>query len=87
MSLKEDVEKLEQKAKSLETESFAKTFLEEFKKTNQRLFIIILILLAYAGFITYLYVNTGTETITEVADIDNEDGTAMGCIGDNCSNG
>lgn len=82
MSLKEDVEKLEQKAENLEAQSFAKSFLEEFKKTNKRLFIIILLLLAYSVFITYLFMTTGT--ITEITDTT---GGGNACIGDNCFNG
>lgn len=91
MSISDDIEKIEKKANAIEAESFAKTFLEEFKKANQRLFttiimlfILIAVLLAYSGYITYQYITTGTETITKIADTEG-DGNA--CIGDDCYNG
>lgn len=88
MNLQEEIEKVEKKAENLEKQSLAFSIYKEYKKTNFRLFIIVLLLMAYAAFMTYKYIdlieNYGVETVTEIADTEGE-GNA--CVGENCNNG
>lgn len=61
MSLKEDIEKVENKMKKIEEESFAMELLKDQRKQNKRLFIIILVILSMwfvsIGLFIY-YINT-----------------------------
>lgn len=88
MSIEEDLEKIQKKADRLETQSFAMNILEDYKKNNKRIFIVLIITLvmwfATIGYLVYIINNTGYETITEIADTEGE-GNA--CVGDNCNNG
>lgn len=81
MGLREDVEKLEQKANSIE-KSFAFEFLTDYKKTNKRLFVIILVILgmwfATIGYLVYTLNDIGvTETTQEITDFDTINGNVV----------
>ena len=45
MSIKEDIEKVEKVMKEIEHESFAMEFLNDYKKSNKRMFVIIMVIL------------------------------------------
>lgn len=73
----------------MEDKSFALSILEDYKKQNKRLFVIICILLTiiflFVGGLVYVVTNydlTYGETIQEV-----DTGNGNACIGDNCGNG
>lgn len=72
-------------------EDLATTLLADSKKQNKRLFIIILVLLtmwfATIGMFVYYINTTGYEEITETTKVENDNGDANACIGDNCNNG
>ena len=88
MSIKEDIEKVENKMKEIEQESFAMELVKGCKQTNKRLFIIILVILSMwfvsIGLFIYYINTTGYVETTEIADT-NDGGNA--CVGDNCNNG
>ncbi len=88
MSLKEDIEKVENKIKEVEQNSFALELLKDYKKANKRLFIIVLVVLGMwlatiGGFLYYIN-TTGYEETIEYA---NTDDNGNACVGDNCYNG
>jgi flagellar biosynthesis/type III secretory pathway M-ring protein FliF/YscJ len=68
--------------------SLAMELLNDYKKTNKRQFIIILVILtmwfASIGIFIYYINTTGYEVITETAET-TDSGNA--CVGDNCNNG
>ena len=72
-------------------EGLATTLLSDSKRQNKRMFIIILVLLtmwfATIGMFVYYINTTGYEEITETAQVENDDGDANACVGDNCNNG
>lgn len=76
MSIKEDIEKVEQKMKKIEEESLAMELLKSCKKTNARLFIIIIVILimwfSTIGAFLYYINTTGfeEERTQQVEDID-----------------
>ena len=75
MSIKEDVEKLNEK---VEQTSFAYELLSDYKKQNKRLFVVILVILsmwfATIGYLVYVLNDIGViEETTEVTQ-DNENG-------------
>ena len=81
MSIKEDVEKVQKKIETMESQSFAMEMLEDYKRSNKRLFVLIIIILvmwfATIGYLVYVlksidYVDeTSTIDIEEVENIDN----------------
>lgn len=78
MSLKEDVEKVQEKIEVIEQQSFAMDLLKDYKKQNKRQFIIILVILCM-WFITGCYliyilndIGTSEETI-DIQDVENID--------------
>lgn len=86
--LRDDVMAVKKEVKELKEKSFALEILKDYKKSNKRLFAIILVILsmwfATIGAFIY-YINTvDYEEITETADT-GEGGNA--CVGDNCNNG
>lgn len=88
MSIKEDVEKVQQKIETIENQSFAMELLKDYKKQNKRLFWIIIVILIFwfitIGLFVYYINTTGYEIVTETAEtIDG--GNA--CVGNNCNNG
>ena len=91
MGLKEDIEKVENKMKKIEEESFAMELLKDQRKQNKRLFIVILVILtmwfATIGIFVYYINTTGYEEIIEKSEVENDSGNANACVGDNCNNG
>lgn len=78
MSLKEDIEKIENKIKEVEQNSFALELLKDYKKANKRLFIIVLVVLsmwfATIGYLVYILNDIGTIEETTSVTQDNENG-------------
>lgn len=77
MSIKEDIEKVEQAMKEIEKESFAMEFLSDYKRSNKRMFVIIMVILTMwfltIGYLVYILNDIGVEeTITtqEIQDVD-----------------
>ena len=75
MSLKEDIEEIQEKAEILETQSFARSILEDYKKANKRMFVIIIIILimwfSTIGYLVYLLNDISyVETTQEIDDVD-----------------
>lgn len=73
MSIKEDIEKVENKMKEIENESWAMLVLKDYKKTNKRMFIIwIITFLALIGlscYTIYLLNDIGTVEDNDTIDI------------------
>ena len=74
MTLREDFNELKRKTKEVEN-SFAIEMLKDYKKTNKRQFIIIVILIlclmGSIGYIIYLHNDIQTVTTTDTIDIQN----------------
>lgn len=75
MSLREDVEKVQNKVEEIEHQSLAMEILKEQRKSNKRLFVALIVVLcmwfATIGYLVYILNNVGTiETIQEVEDVD-----------------
>jgi hypothetical protein len=91
MSIKEDIEKVQEKVNVIEEQSFAMELLQDAKKTNKRMFVIIIIILilwfSSIGLFIYYIKTTGYEVVTETTEVENDDGNANACIGNNCNNG
>lgn len=81
MSIKEDIEKIENKMNKIEEESFAMELIRGCKQTNKRLFIIIIVILSMwfltIGYLVYLLNDIQTVqdddsiSIEDVQSIDN----------------
>lgn len=91
MSIKEDIEKVQKKVNAIEEQSFAMELLQDAKKTNKRMFVIIIIILilwfSSIGLFIYYIKTTGYEVVKETTEVENDDGNANACIGNNCNNG
>ena len=91
MGLKQDVMEMKREVKEVKEErrkSFAYELLEDYKRTNKRQFVTIIVILimwfATIGLFVY-YINTvDYEETTEYATTD-DGGNA--CVGDSCNNG
>ena len=75
MSLREDVEKVQNKVEEIEHQSLAMEILKEQRKSNKRLFVALIVVLcmwfATIGYLVYILNDVGTiETIQEVEDVD-----------------
>lgn len=74
MSIKEDIEKVQKKVNAIEEQSFAMELLHQSKKTNQRLYIILIVVLcmwfATIGYLVYILNDTGTIETTRVEQSD-----------------
>ena len=87
MAVKKEVKNLK---KETEEKSWAMSILDDYKKSNKRMFVIILVLTSLwfttiGIFVYYITHYTTEETkITETAETD-DGGNA--CVGDNCNNG
>ena len=89
--LRDDIMAVKKQVKELKEQSFAMEILKDYKKSNKRLFAIILVILsmwfATIGAFIY-YINTvDYEEITETAEVENDSGNANACVGDSCNNG
>ena len=88
MNLKEEVLNMKKEVEDVKEKSLALELLQDYKRTNKRQFIIIIVILAMwfasIGLFIYYINTTGYEEITETADTEGE-GNA--CVGDNCNNG
>lgn len=91
MGIKEDIEKVQKKVNVIEEQSFAMELLQDAKRTNKRMFVIIIIILilwfSSIGLFIYYIKTTGYEVVTETTEVENDDGNANACIGNNCNNG
>lgn len=74
MSIKEDIEKIQKKVNVIEEQSFAMELLQDAKKTNKRLYIILIVVLcmwfATIGYLVYVLNDTGTIETTRVEQSD-----------------
>lgn len=88
MGLMEEVLEMKKEVEAVRNESFAMELLKDMRKTNKRIFVILLVVLgmwfATIGAFVYYINTTGYETVTEEVNTDNG-GNA--CIGDSCNNG
>ena len=77
MGLKEEVLELEKEVKEMQEESFATQILKDYKKQNQRQFIVILVILGMftclLSYTIWLLTDIGVSTETDTIDIDNVD--------------
>lgn len=82
---------MKKEVESVKEQSLAMELLKDAKKTNKRMFILIIVILtmwfASIGFFIYYIKTTAYEVITETTEVENENGNANACIGDNCNNG
>lgn len=88
MGLKDDIIDMKEEVKAVRNQSLAMELLSDYKKTNKRMFIIIIVLLilwfSSIGLFIYYINTTGYEVVTETAETEGE-GNA--CVGDKCNNG
>lgn len=88
MGLKEDVNEIRDEVQKVKEQSFAMELLHDSRKTNKRMFIIIIVILVMwfvsIGLFIYYINTTGYEVITETAD---SQGEGNACVGDECNNG
>lgn len=85
MGLREEIEDMKKEVKEIEEESLAMSLLKDYKKVNERQFIIILVILvmwfATIGYLVYVLNDIGTiteETTTqEVTDFDTINGNIV----------
>jgi len=86
--MKEEVEEIKNEVKEIKEKSLAMEILQDYKKANKRLFIVIIVILAmwFATIGAFLYYinTTGFEETIETAET-TDGGNA--CVGDNCNNG
>lgn len=81
MNLKEEVVNMKKEVKEVKNQSLAREMLEDYKKQNKRLFIIIIIILsmwfATGCYLVYVLNDIGTieETTTQEVTQDNDNGT------------
>lgn len=84
MEVKREIEEVKEK-------SFAMELISDYKRQNKRQFIVILVILtmwfASIGLFIYYINTTGYEVTTESTEVENENGNANACVGDNCNNG
>ena len=84
MSLREDIERVENKMKRIEEESLAMELLKDARKTNKRMFVIwivtFIILIGVTCYTIYLLNDIGSyteETSQEVVDVDTINGSVV----------
>ena len=88
MSIREDIEKVQNKVEEIEHQSLAMEILKEQRKSNKRLFISLIVVLCMwfvtiGAFVYYINATDYVE-VEEIADT-GEGGNA--CVGDSCNNG
>lgn len=88
MGIKDDLQEAKEEIQELKEQSLAMELLKDYKRTNKRLFIIILVILTMwfitIGIFIYYINTTGYEITTETAET-SDNGNA--CVGNNCNNG
>ena len=85
MSIKDDLKETKEEIQELKEQSLATELLHQSKKTNQRLFIIILVILTMwfvtIGYLVYVLNDIGTietiDTAQEVSDVDSINGSVV----------
>lgn len=86
--LRDDLMSVKKTINELKEQSFAMELLHDARKTNKRMFVIIIVILtmwfASIGLFIYYINTTGYEVVTETAET-TDSGNA--CVGDNCNNG
>ena len=86
--MRDDIMAVKQEIKELKEQSLAMELLQDYKKTNKRMFITILVILTMwfttIGAFLYYINTTGYIEVEEIAETD-DGGNA--CVGDNCNNG
>lgn len=91
--MREEIEQMKKEVKEIHEESLAMSLLKDYKIQNKRLFISLITVLimwfATIGLFGYYIFNYTyeEEIITETAEVENENGNANACVGDNCNNG
>lgn len=79
--MKKEVEEVKEKSLAME-------LLQDARKSNKRMFVIIIVILvmwfASIGLFIYYINTTGYEVVTETAD---SQGDGNACVGDKCNNG
>ena len=87
MGLKEEVSEMKTEIKKVQSQSFAMEILSDYKKTNKRLFIIILVILAFwfvtIGYLVWVLNDIGTIETTEEISQSNDNGY-NNYIGNDC---
>lgn len=79
MSLKEDIEKVQEKIEVIEQQSFAMDLLKDYKRQNKRQFIIILVILCMlfitGCYLAYILNDVGTidENTIDIQDVESVD--------------
>lgn len=90
MGMREDIMAVKKDLEEIKNESFASEILRDYKKTNKRQFIIILVILgmftALLGYTIYLLNDIGTINTTETYDMNTENGNNNFIGGDNNGN-
>ena len=78
MGLKEEVSEMKNEIKKVQSQSFAMEILSDYKKTNKRLFIIILVILTLwfvtIGYLVWVLNDIGTIETTEEISQSNDNG-------------
>lgn len=91
MSIKDDVLETKKEIEEVKEKSFAMELISDYKRQNKRQFIVILVILtmwfASIGLFIYYINTTGYEVTTESSEVENDNGNANACVGDNCNNG
>lgn len=95
MSFKDDTMKevldMKKEVEEVKEQSLAMELLQDARKTNKRMFIIIIVILTMwftsIGLFIYYINTTGYEVTAESTEVENESGNANACVGDNCNNG
>lgn len=92
MSIKEDVEKVQNKIEHIEAQNFASELLHDSKIANKRIFLALIIILfmwfATIGYLIYVLNDIGTETTNtqEITDIDTIENSSIINGGNNGEN-
>lgn len=75
----------------MKEKGLALELLSDAKRTNKRMFILIILILilwfSSIGMFIYYIKTTAYEVVTETTEVENDNGNANACIGDNCNNG
>lgn len=92
MGIREEMLEMKKEVEEIQEESLAMSLLKDYKKVNERMFIIILVILgmwfATIGYLVYVLNDIGTETTTntETYDMNTDNGNNNFVGGDNNGN-